>query len=359
MAKKSALVWGGLLVAASLALTGCAGGPANEPSKSTETPKETPSEKPEETPEDENGAENGDDLTPVTIGINQLLTHPSLDATLDGFKKAFEDAGYVVGETVTFDEQNAQGDQATATTIASKFKSDGVDLVLAIATPSAQASAQAISNIPILFTAVTEPQVAGLVDSWETPGGNVSGTSDLNPVADQIALAKEIAPDSKSIGIIYSSGEVNSEVQVALAKEEADKLDLEVKEVTVSASAEVSQAIETLGGVDIIYVPTDNTVVEGLEAVIQFTESKKIPLIVGEGDSVTRGGLATYGIDYTDLGYQTGQMAIRVLKDGADPASMAVETLDKIGLVVNTGAAERMGVTLSDELVARADKVIE
>lgn len=355
MRKKSAFVWGGLLVAASLALTGCAGSPSATPSSTPETPKETATEPPAES----EAPEAGSDLTPVTIGVNQLVTHPSLDATLEGFKKAFEDAGYVAGDTVTYDEQNAQGDQATATTIASKFKSDGVDLVLAIATPSAQASAQSISDIPILFTAVTEPAEAGLVASWEAPGGNVTGTSDLNPVADQIALAKEIAPDAKSIGIIYSSGEVNSEVQVKLAKEEAAKLDLEVKETTVSNSAEVTQAIDTFSGVDIIYVPTDNTVVEGLEAVIQFAEANKIPLIVGEGDSVGRGGLATYGIDYFDLGYQTGQMAIRVLQDGADTASMGVETLDKIGLILNLDAAQRMGVVLSDELIARADEVIE
>lgn len=359
MRKKSAYIWGGLLVAASLALTGCGSTDAPaDPTTSPETPTESPTEAPETDPTEE--TEGSDEtLAAVTIGVNQLVSHPSLDATLEGFQKAFADAGYVDGDTVTYDVQNAQGDMATATTIASKFKSDSVDLVLAIATPSAQASAQSISDIPILFTAVTEPGEAGLVDSWEAPGGNVTGTSDLNPVADQIALAQEIAPDAETVGIIYSSGEVNSEVQVDLAKEAAEELGLTIKEVTVSASAEVTQAVETLGDVDVIYVPTDNTVVEGLEAVIQFAESKKIPLIVGEGDSVERGGLATYGIDYFDLGYQTGEMAIRILAQDADPATMAVETLDKIGLIVNTGAAERMGVTLSDELVARADKVIE
>lgn len=349
MRKKSVHIWGGLLVAASLALTGCGAkeAPAADPSNS-----EKPADKPAE-------GDNSGDLEAVTIGVNQLVTHPSLDATLEGFKKAFADAGFVAGETVIYDEQNAQADQATATTIASKFKSDGVDLVLAIATPSAQASAQAISDIPVLFTAVTEPEEAGLVDSWAVPGANVTGTSDLNPVAEQIELAKEIAPEAKSLGIIYSSGEVNSEVQVDLAKEAAAKLDLEVKETTVSNSSEVTQAIETLGDVDVIYVPTDNTVVEGLEAVIQFAETKQIPLIVGEGDSVERGGLATYGIDYFDLGYQTGQMAIRVLVDGEETASMGVETLDKIGLILNQDAAQRMGVTFSDDLISRADKVIE
>lgn len=347
MKKSSALTWGTILVATALTLSACGG--TEKPAEPSASP-DTSSEKPSESP-------NADGKSFV-IGVNQLLTHPSLDATLEGFQQAFADAGYTDG-TVTFDVQNAQGDMATATTIASKFKSDNVDLILAIATPSAQASAQAITDIPILFTAVTEPEAAGLVKSWEAPGSNVTGTSDLNPVADQIALAKEIAPDAKTVGIIYSSGEVNSEVQVKLAKEAAGGLGLEIKETTVSNSAEVTQAIETLGDVDIIYVPTDNTVVEGLEAVIQFAEAKKIPLIVGEGDSVARGGLATYGIEYLDLGYQTGKMALRVLEEGADPATMGVETLDKIGLILNKGAAERMGVTFSDELVAKADKVID
>lgn len=328
--RKPLTAWGAAALAGALALSGCAS--------------DTPS---------------GDNTDMITIGINQLVSHPSLDATADGFKKAFADAGYVEGETVKFDLQNAQADQATAVTIANKFASDKVDLVLAIATPAAQASAQAITSIPVLFTAVTEPQEAGLVDSWEKPGDNVTGTSDLNPVEEQLALVKEIAPDASTVGIVYSSGEVNSAVQVDLAKKAAKGLGLTITEATISNSSEVAQAVESLGDVDAFYIPTDNAVVESLESVIQVAESKKIPLIVGEGDSVERGGLATYGLDYFDLGYQTGKMAIRILKDGEKPAEMAVETLDKISLVLNPAAAERMGVTLSDELLTRADTVLE
>ena len=333
MRKTTAHVLGAVLIAASLTLAGCAA--------------------------DSRPSASGGDSRKVTIGISQILEHPSLDAARDGFKKAVIEAGYVEGETVTFDQQNAQGEMTTATAIASKFKSDGVDLILAIATPTAQAAAQSVTDIPILFTAVTEPAEAGLVASWEAPGANVTGTSDLNPVAEQIALIKEIAPDAKEIGVIYSSGEVNSEVQVKLARTAAADLGMTLKEVTVSAAADVSQAADTLSGVDAIYVPTDNTVVEGLESVIMVAETNKIPLIVGEGDSVERGGLATYGINYSDLGFQTGLMAVRILKDGADPATMGVETLSKIELVVNTAAAERMGVTLSPELLAKADKTVE
>ncbi|MFE6963920.1 ABC transporter substrate-binding protein [Agromyces sp. NPDC057679] len=304
------------------------------------------------------GAAGASDDT-LSIGISQIVQHPALDATREGFKQAFADAGYVEGEDITFDEQNAQGEQATATTIAAKFQTDGVDLVLAIATPTAQAAAQSIADIPVLFTAVTEPAEAGLVDSWEKPGGNVTGTSDLNPVEQQLELVTQVVPDAKTVGIVYSSGEVNSEVQVELAKEAADELGLEIKEATVTNSSEVAQATESLGDVDAIYIPTDNRVTEGLEAVVQIAEQKQIPLFGAEGGQVERGAVATYGIDYTELGYQTGKMAIEILENGADPAEMPVETLDELSLIVNPAAAERQGVTLPEDLVADADQTIE
>lgn len=293
----------------------------------------------------------------ITVGITQIVSHPSLDAAREGFKRALAENGWTDGENVTYDEQNAQGDQTTATSIATKFATDGVDLVLAIATPTAQAAAQAITDVPILITAVTEPAEAGLVDSWEAPGGNLTGTSDLNPVREQLELLTEIAPDAESVGIVYSSGEVNSEVQVELAQEAADELGLTLELATVTASGEVQQAAQSLD-VDAFYVPTDNVVVSALESVVAVAEERQVPLIVGEGDSVERGGLATYGIDYEALGYQTGLMAIDVL-GGADPATMPIETLDELTLVVNAAAAERMGVELPSEVLDRADTVIE
>src|SRR5690625_4974709 len=172
-----------------------------------------------ESPETDSGA----------IGMRPIADHPSPDAARDGFKDAILDAGYT-DDTVSFDEQNAQGEMATATSIASKFAADGVDLVLAIATPAAQATAQAITDIPIVFTAVTEPEAASSVDSWEEPGANVTGTSDLNPVEEQIGLIVEILPDAKTVGVIYSSGEVNSEVQVELARDATAEQGLELKE---------------------------------------------------------------------------------------------------------------------------------
>lgn len=287
------------------------------------------------------------------IGISQIVSHPSLDAAKDGFMQTLEESGI----NAEYDEQNAQGDQATASSIANKFAGADLDLVLAIATPSAQAAAGAITDVPIVFTAVTDPVAADLVDSNEAPGANITGTTDLNPVADQIALVKQVAPDAQTVGIIYSSGEVNSAVQVELAREAAAAEGLEVVEKTVTTSAEVLQAAQTLD-VDAIYVPTDNTVVSGLDSVLQVAEAAKIPVIAGETESVENGALITYGLDYFDLGVQTGEMAVQILAEGADPATMPVEEQETPKLVVNTTAAERMGITLPQELLDEADDVV-
>lgn len=286
----------------------------------------------------------------VSIGITQIVAHPSLDASRDGFKAALEDAGY----DVTWDEQNAQGDQSTAASIAGTFASADLDLILAIATPTAQAALQAITDTPILFTAVTDPVSADLVESLEAPGGNATGTSDANPVKEQLELVKRLSPDATTVGIVYSSGEVNSQVQVEWAKEAAAELGLEIVEATVSTSAEVQQAAESLD-VDAFYVPTDNTVVSALESIIQVAEEKQVLTIAAEGDSVARGTVATYGISYYDLGYQTGEMAVRILKGEADPATMPVETQSDLQLYLNLDAAERMGVTIPEDLLAEAD----
>lgn len=302
----------------------------------------------------QSGAAAGGDS--VEIGITQIVSHPSLDAAREGFKKALAENGYTEGQNVTYDEQNAQGDQGTATNIAGKFNTDQKDLVLAIATPTAQAVAQAITNVPVLITAVTDPVSANLVDSLEKPGGNVTGTSDLNPVEEQLALLKKLAPEARTVGIVYSSGEVNSQVQVDLAKEAAQKLGLEIKEATVSSSGEVQQAAQSLD-VDSFYVPTDNNVVSALESLIQVAESRKLPVIAAEGDSVERGALATEGINYEKLGYQTGLMAVKILKDNADPAGMPIETASDLELVVNPEAAKRMGVEIPADVLESAKTV--
>lgn len=299
------------------------------------------------------------DSAAITIGISQIAAHPSLDASRAGFKKAIIDAGYVEGKTVIFDEQNAQGDLANASTIAGKFASAQVDLVLAVATPMAQAAAQSITNIPILFTAVTDPVAADLVTSMDKPGGNISGTSDINPVEDQIRLIQEAIPALKTIGVVYSSGEVNSEVQVDLARTAAKKLGVELKEKTISTTADLGTAVESLGSVDAIFVPTDNNVVTGLSTVLKYGEDKSIPVFAAEGDSVENGAVATLGIDYEKLGYQTGEMAVKILKDKADPATLPVETASDISLIINPAAAKKQGLTFPESITSRAGTVID
>ncbi|OLT10629.1 sugar ABC transporter substrate-binding protein [Kocuria sp. CNJ-770] len=302
--------------------------------------------------------ESGTAVEEATVGISQFVEHPSLDAAREGFVAALEEGGYTEGENLTLDLQNASGDQGTSTSIASNLAGSDADLVLAIATPSAQGVAQAVTDRPVLFTAVTDPVEAGLVESLENPGGNVTGTTDMNPVAEQIALIKQLDPDAKSVGIIYSSGETNSQVQVEMAKEAAAEEGLEVVEKAVTNTSEVAQAAESFD-TDAIYVPTDNKVVSGLEAVISAAEAKQIPLIAGEGDSVERGALITKGIDYEQLGRQTGEMAVRILAEGADPATMPVESQEETELVINMQAAERMGVEVPQELQDSAAQVIE
>ncbi len=303
------------------------------------------------------GGKKGDGK--VTIGINQLVTHAALDAARDGFLDALKANGYVDGENLVVDLQNAQGSQDTALTISKKFVTDKKDMIFAIATPSAQASAQATKdnpNIPVLITAVTDPVDAGLVNSLESPGGNVTGTTDMNPVKEQLALVKQLT-SGKRVGIIYNSGESNSEVQVVIAKAAAAELGLELVLSTISNSSEVKAAAENLAGkVDAFYIPTDNTVVSAIETVIDVAEAKKLPIVAGEGDSVQNGALITYGLDYYNLGYQTGEMAVKVLKEGKNPKDMPVESQKQPKLYINVSQAEKMGITIPQELLEKADE---
>lgn len=293
----------------------------------------------------------------ASIGITQIVSHPSLDASVEGFKAALTDAGY----DVTYDEQNAQGDVQTAATIAGNFATADLDLVLAVATPTAQAAVQNITDVPVLFTAVTDPVGAGLVAAMDAPGANVTGTTDAPPVAEganptteQLQLIKNLIPDATTVGIVYNSGEANSVTQVDWAKEAAPGLGLEVKEATVTTTAEVQQAAESLD-VDAFYVITDNTVVSALASLIQVSEAKQIPAIAAEGNSVSEGAAAAMGISYYDLGYQTGEMAVKILSGEGDPATMPVESAPELQLFLNLGAAERMGLTIPQASIDEAD----
>lgn len=300
----------------------------------------------------------GQGKSQVKLGIIQIAEHPSLDQARKGFLDVLRENGYKEGENLIVDYQNAQGDIPTANTIAQKFVSDRVDMVLAIATPAAQAMAAATKEIPILITAVTDPVAAELVQSMERPGTNVTGTTDMNPVKEQLDLFGRLKPGIKRVGVLYNSSETNSVVQVNLARSVAPELGLTLVEKVVTNSSEVRQAAESLvNQVDGIYVPTDNTVVSALPSVISVCEEHDIPLIVGEADSVERGGLATYGIDYYKLGRQTGEMALKILKEGAKPAEMPVESQKEYTLTINLKAAQAMGVEVPEDLLAKAQVI--
>ncbi|UYQ78671.1 ABC transporter substrate-binding protein [Glutamicibacter sp. JL.03c] len=300
------------------------------------------------------GSAGGDEA--VKIGIAQYVSHPSLDAVVEGFKSGMEKAGYT-GDKISYDENNAEADQATNTSIAGKLAADSdIDLVLAVATPSAQAAAQSITNIPVLFSAVTDPVSAKLVASNEAPGANVSGTSDMNPVDEQLALLKELKPDAKKVGIVYSSGEANSAVQVEMAEAAAKDLGLTIEKAAISASSEVQQAAGSLD-VDAYYVPTDNAVVSALEGLLQTADKKKVPVISADGESVKRGATATYGINYEKLGEQTAAMAVKVLKGEAEPASLPVETISQVDLYLNEDAAKKAGIEFTEDMKSKAVEV--
>jgi putative ABC transport system substrate-binding protein len=296
----------------------------------------------------------------VKVGIVQIVEHPALDAAREGFIAQMAKNGYEKDKQVVYDVKSAQGSMDTAITIAQKFQGDKVDLILAIATPAAQAAAQTTKDIPILFTAVTDPVAAGLVKSMDKPEGNVTGTTDMNPVEEQLALVKELKPEAKSVGIIYNSGEVNSKVQVDAAKAASDKLGLAIYEAAITSPTEVKQAAESMvGKVDAFYIPTDNMVVSSIAAVLGVAEANKIPVVAGEENSVKSGAIATYGIDYGKLGEQTADMAAKILKGQAKPADMAVEKQAEMKLVINKKAAEKMGVTIPKAMLDRAGEVVD
>ncbi len=293
------------------------------------------------------------------IGISQFVEHPSLDLAREGFLDQLADEGFIEGENLNVDLQNAQADFSTAQTIAQRFNQNDPDLVLAIATPSAQTTANVISDTPVLITAVTDPVEAGVVNSMENPGGNVTGTTDMNPVAKQLELIKEFLPELKTIGILYNPGEVNSVVQVDLAKEKAKEMGVNIEEGTVSNSSEVSLAVSSLvDSVDAIYVPTDNIIVSAMPTVLQTAHNNKIPVFASENNSVEQGAIATLGIDYYQLGRQTGSMAVRIL-NGADPASMAVESSEELKLYINKKSAAEIGLEIPENLLESADEIFE
>lgn len=280
------------------------------------------------------------------IGVIQLTEHPALDAANEGFIAALDDSGI----SYTVDQQNAQGDQSTCQTIASKLVNDNDDLILAIATPAAQAVAGSTTDIPIVGTAITDFAEAGLVEANDAPGGNVTGTSDLNPVSDQIALLQKLVPEAKKVGILYCSAEDNSGIQAELAEKACKDAGLSTERFTVSSSNEIQQVVESMAGkVDAVYAPTDNVIAAGIATVSMVANENGLPVICGEENMVNGGGLATYSLNYRDLGYRAGEMAVKILKGEAKPADMPIEYLsgDDLKLVVNEETAKTLGIDVS------------
>lgn len=291
-----------------------------------------------------------------TVGITQIVEHESLDQATKGFQDALKDEGL----NVEYDIQIAQGDQNNNQTIANNFVGDKVDLIFANSTPSALGALNATDEIPIIFTSVTDPLEVKLVESFEKPGGNVTGTTDKHPeaIANTLKFIKENFP-GKKVGTVYNAGEPNSVLQVEEMREAAKELGLEEPvESTVATSADVKQAAESLiGKADVIYIITDNTVVAALDSVIQVAADNAMPLFVGELDSVRGGGFAAYGFEYYDIGYDAGLMAAQILKGEKQPSELPVLVPQNLQFLINKSAAKEMKIELKEEWNDQAEFV--
>ena len=286
----------------------------------------------------------------VKIGILQQLEHVALDNAREGFVKALEDNGYVDGENLVLDIQNAQSDQSNLSTMSDRLVNEKNDIILAIATGAAQSVAGKTKDIPILITAVTDPVNAGLAESMEKPNTNISGTSDASPIKEQIELMLRLKPDTKVVGLMYTSNEDNSVLQINQVKAILDDMNLEYVEQTVTNSNDVQQAAQSIvKKCDAIYIPTDNVLASSMAIVGSEAVREKVPVICGESGMVMSGGLATLGIDYYNLGYQTGEMAIRVL-NGEDITTMQIETQKDYSYTINGDMADALGITIPAEL---------
>ena len=282
------------------------------------------------------------------IGISQFITHQSLDATREGFVDELAKQGYVEGENIEIDLQNAQGEQRNLKTISQKL-AESSDVVLAIATPSAQSLANTTQTTPVIFSAVTDPVSAKLVESREHPGGNVTGTSDQSSdaISTQINLIKKVLPKAKSIGILYTQSEPNSVVQKDEAKRLLEEKGFTVVEKTILDSNNVKAAAESLmAEVDMVFVPTDNIISSTMETVKQVSIKHKVPVFGGSTEMVAVGGLYNYGTNYEELGRQTARMLVRVLK-GEKPENIAVELPEKLELHTNQEMADALGIDIS------------
>jgi putative ABC transport system substrate-binding protein len=293
------------------------------------------------------------------VAVTQIVEHPALDAVRKGVKDVLTEAGWNEGDNLKWDYQSAQGATATASQIAKKFAGDNPDIIVAIATPSAQAVVSSARQTNIVFSAVTDPVGAKLVKAWDKPSKHVTGVSDLTPIDLHLAFIKEAMPQAKTLGVIYNPGEANSVSLIKLVKKYGPAHDLKIIEAVSPKSADVQAAARSLlGKVDAIYLPTDNTVISAMEGIIKIAEQAKIPVFAGDTDSVKRGAVAALGFNYYQVGRQTGEVVVAVL-NGKSPQDIPVQGIEKTELFVNPKAATRMGLTLDEKIIARAKEIIE
>ena len=294
----------------------------------------------------------------VNVGIVQLVEHAALDAANKGFVEGLASKGYKEGQNIAYDRQNAQADQSNLQNIAHRFVNNKVNLICAIATPAAQTVANVTSDIPIVATAVTDYKTAKLVKDNAKPGTNVTGTTDMNPVEQQLDLLLKLVPNAKSVGTIYCSSEVNSQLQIEILKKAAAAKGVTVKEATVSNVNDIQQAARSLvGKVQAIYVPTDNVLASAMPTLVSVTEEAKLPVICGEGGMVKAGGLATLGVDYYKLGFQAGEMAADILSGKSKPADMAIQAQKEFKAMVNLKEAEKIGLKVPEDVLKGAELV--
>ena len=293
--------------------------------------------------ESNNASEENDGTK--TVGVLQLVEHGSLNAAYEGFKEGLAEAGYTEGENLTIEYQNAQNSQDNLKSMSERLVNGDPDLLLGIATPAAVSLANETTDIPIVVTAVTDLVGAKLADSNEEPGRNITGTSDMVPIEQQINLLLSIVPDAKTIGIMYNAGEANSKIQADLAEEALRAAGVDVKVLTANTTNDVQQVTTSLAkDVDGIYIPTDNTFASAAAIVGEVAKETKTPIVAGSVEQVDDGALATYGIDYKSLGIQTGKLAAKILDGDAEPATTPVETAENLELVVNEEMAAALGI---------------
>ncbi|MFR4998581.1 ABC transporter substrate-binding protein [Clostridium paraputrificum] len=301
--------------------------------------------------------ENEKETVKKKVGIIQLIQHDALDQANKGFIDGLAEKGYKDGENIEIEQQNASGKQDTAQQIAGQFVSSKKDLIFAIATPTAQACYNATKDIPIVFSAVTNPVNDGLAKDWKSSGCNTTGTSDMANIDEQLALLKEVLPNAKTLGVVYTTSETNSVNQVNELELLAPKYNLKIKKIGVANINEINQVLSnSMGDIDVLYAPTDNNVAASYELVAQIALKANKPVIGAEPAVVEKGGLLSKGIDYYELGKMAGYKAAEIL-DGKNPQEIEIETMKELAITVNTDVAKKLGITIPQNILDSAKKV--